>query len=119
MQKFAKFVLSQFALLQEALVANRVRMHVVSSLIPGQSGYIRGVEDPHLLLWELLTKAIQHGRRICVVFADFKKAFPATWREDLLLLTYDTVKNIRGRIFALIADIFKENHISVWLSRRR
>ena len=57
-----------------------------AALVAGDSGYVRDVADPDMVLHELLATAIQTGRPIYVVLGDFKHAFPNTWREALLVL---------------------------------
>jgi len=109
-------VLSQFALLQEGLVAGRVREMIVDALEQGQSGYIRGVEDPQLLLHELCALFVDTHRRLCVVMGDFHQAFRRTWRQDLLCLVYNTVTALRGSVYRLVVDIFKPNSVAVWLN---
>ncbi|CAE7431354.1 unnamed protein product, partial [Symbiodinium sp. CCMP2456] len=81
------FVRSQMGLLQEGVLALRLRPAIWSHLLEGQSGYIRSSEDPVLALTELrqLAVASQH-RCVFVLMGDFEKAFPSCWRNDILHL---------------------------------
>lgn len=78
-------VKSQMGLLQEGLLTQRLTLPLRSALTPGQSGYARGVEDPHLLLHELVTESLAAHRCLWHLPADSVKAFPNTLREDLLV----------------------------------
>ena len=98
-------MLVQFALLQEALLSLRIRKLIAESLTPGQSGYLRGVEDPHLLFHEITEIFGARGRRFVAVMGDFDKAFPRCGREDVLLLLEFRVPKAKGSVFALMHDI--------------
>ena len=80
------FVKVQMGLLQQAILSGRMLPSVRNELEAGQSGYARGVEDPVLLLHELI--ALRRGLLLPTwyLMGDFKKAFPRTWREDVLVL---------------------------------
>ena len=50
-----------------------------------------------------------------LTMGDFVKAFPRTWREDLLCLL-SRVPGLTGGAFALLADILQSDDVQVWLS---
>eukprot|EP00973_Karenia_brevis_P042772 5919973-Karenia_brevis.AAC.1 len=54
-------VKQQMGLIQECVLATRLAPVVRAALTPGQSGYVRGVEDPHLLLHEVVATALAQG----------------------------------------------------------
>ena len=101
------------ALLQEAVIANRLRSTFVSRLIAGQSGYIRGVEDPQLLLHELVSLMRRCGRFLWILMGDFAKAFPRVWREDLLVELYQAVPELRGSMYTLLHQIFQPGSVQI------
>ena len=102
-------------LLQEAVLATRIKPHIHGHLCPGQSGYVRDVEDPMLVLFELIVTQAQMGRLLWLCFGDFVKAFPRTSRADLLALLYSGPR-IRHGAFALLEDIMSRDELFVWLS---
>ena len=77
-------VKAQMGLIQEGLLSERLLERIQCSLERGQSGYVRGVQDPHLLLHEILSESRRFRRDVWLLPGDFVKAFPLTWREDLL-----------------------------------
>ena len=70
--------------------ARGLRPVVWGNLEDGQSGYIRGTDDPLLVLYEVLKQATHASRTLYLLLGDFKHAFPYTWREDLLLILAGT-----------------------------
>jgi hypothetical protein len=108
-------VRAQMGLLQEAVLATRIRPTIQQSLCPGQSGYIRDVEDPMLMLHELVSMMILMKRMLWLCMGDFEKAFPRTDRSDLLVLLFNGPR-IRDGAFALLEDIMAWDKIRVWLS---
>ena len=105
----------QMGLLQEAVLAARIKPQVRACLTTGQSGYVRDVEDPLLALHELLVAQSSLGRSLWICFADFVKAFPRTDRSDLLTLLYSRTR-IRGGAWSLLEDIFAWDCVHVLLS---
>jgi hypothetical protein len=69
-------------------MAQRIAPPVRARLRPGQGGYVRGVEDPQLVLHEACAE--RSFLKLCtwMLFGDQKKAFPKTWREALLGLLW-------------------------------
>lgn len=102
-------------LLQEAVLAARVKPNIHDHLCPGQSGYMRDVEDPMLVLFELVMAQAHMGRLLWLCFGDFVKAFPRTCRADLLSMLYSG-PGIRNGAFALLDDIMSWDELFVWLS---
>ena len=49
---------SQFSLLQEGILFERLFLPVRAAQVPGQSGHVRGVEDPHLLFHQISADVI-------------------------------------------------------------
>ncbi len=72
------FIMVQFALLQEGVVASRIRVQVRASILEGQSGYIRGVEGPIMVAHEVSTTVLAQGRCLWASLGDFERAFPRT-----------------------------------------
>ena len=107
------FVKAQMGLLQEGLISKRLKHIVFDYLMPVQSGYWKGVEDPHLVLHELCSMTMEHKRQLWLVFADFKKAFPRTWRGNLLLLLNKGPRVLDGA-FALLASVLELDEVHVW-----
>ena len=107
------FVRSQMGLLQEGVLALRLRPAIWSHLLEGQSGYIRSSEDPVLALTELrqLAVASQH-RCVFVLMGDFEKAFPSCWRNDILHLAAECPL-LSGGALHLLGDILDSDSVSV------
>ena len=109
------FVKVQLGLLQEALLAARVKPTLFEFLHPCQSGYCKAVDVPHLVLHELCSMARQQNRVIWLVMGDFKKAFPRVWRE-LLLDLLGSGPRLHNGIFELLASILASDSVHVWQS---
>ena len=92
------FVRSQMGLLQEGVLAQRLRPEVWKTLHPCQSGYQPGVGDARLVLNELVASYLSAGRCLFIIMGDFKKAFRRTWRKDLL--------EIIGKRFNIQLELF-------------
>ena len=97
-------VRSQLGLLQEGIVTNRIAQHVRASLTEGQSGFVRGCEDPQLLLHEIMADALSLGLCLWMLMGDFQKAFPKTWRHDLLSII--GARDVDGGMFACLCNFF-------------
>ena len=108
-------VKAQLGLLQESVLTGRIAAPLQSSLTPGQSGYIRGCEDPQLVLHEIVATCISENRSIWVVFGDFRKAYPNTWRNLLLTKVAANVQLPPGEMTLLIST-FESDEVVVWLS---
>ena len=102
-------------LLQEAVLASRLKPSIHGHLCLGQSGYMRDVEDPMLALFELTSLLAHQNRLLWACLGDFQKAFPRTDRSDLLVLLHNGPM-IRHGAFALLEDIMSWDHVRVWLS---
>ena len=100
------FVKSQMGLLQEGVLALGLRPRVWGYLEEGQSGYLRSSDDPLLVLAELNCISAEQHRRIFANLGDFQKAFPSSWREDLLLLL-SRGPQVQGGAFHLLSDILR------------
>ena len=98
----------QMGLLQEAVLAARIKPSICRALVAGQSGYVRDVADPHLILHELMATALQLGRPIFLVLGDFQQAFPNTWREVLLMLLQQNV-HVDGGAYLLLHAMLTED----------
>ena len=109
------FVKIQMGLLQETILSRRLSPPVRVHLAAGQSGYIRGTEDPILLLHELCSLRLRLNLCTWYSLGDFQKAFPRVWRADLLNLAHG-VPEFRDGAYALLADILKVDQVHVWLS---
>ena len=109
------FVRVQLALLQESILCARVLGKIRNYIRPCQTGYVRGIEDPHLFLYELASLRRQQGLALVFALADFKKAFPRTWREDLLSITSEGPR-IHDGTFALLAEMMEPETVHIWLS---
>eukprot|EP00439_Symbiodinium_sp_Y106_P071520 s5564_g12.t2 len=109
------FVKAQLGLMQEALLAQRWLSATRRFIQPCQSGYIRGVDDAHLLLHEVSAEAILQHRPLWFVMGDFHKAFPRVCRHDLLCALADG-PHVNGHCLGLLGDILKEDHVVVWYS---
>ena len=72
------FVKVQLGLLQETLLSKRLKQIIGRYLMPCQSGYWKGVEDPHLVLHTVSTMAKQECRQLWLVLGDCMKAFLAS-----------------------------------------
>jgi len=111
------FVKIQMGLLQEVLLAKRVKGDIFAYIMPCQSGYQKGVESPHFVLHEVAAMAKVQGRQLWLVLGDFKKAFPRVWRNHLLLLLNKGPRVLDGA-FALLASILESDVAHVWLGGR-
>ena len=80
------FVRAQMGLLQEGILSDRLVGTVWGALSDVQSGYMRGVEDPLLVLYEVAAAMRAAGRCLFLLFGDFHEAFPRVWRQDLFHL---------------------------------
>ena len=100
-------------LLQEGLVAGRLKHVIFDYLRPCQSGYCKGIEDPHLVMHELCSIAGATKRALWFVLGDFRKAFPRVWRE-LLLSLLEAGQRIRGGMFALLGSILHSDWFDDW-----
>ena len=109
------FIKAQFGLLQEGLMALRVKPVIFDFLQKCQSGFTRGIQDPHMVLHELCCLAKQFQRAIWCVMGDFRKAFPRVWRELLLKLLHKDVGLGHG-IFELLANMLESDSVRIWLS---
>ena len=93
----------QMGLLQETVLANRVRPRMLQHLYPGQSGFLRDVSDPQLVLHEVLAVVRESLRSAWLAPSDLWKAFPHTWRDGLLLLIHEGPR-LRDGVFALLGS---------------
>ncbi|OLP99287.1 hypothetical protein AK812_SmicGene18188 [Symbiodinium microadriaticum] len=109
------FIKSQMGLLQEGILAIRLRPAVWGSLQNGQSGYMRGVDDPLLVLHDLAQITVHQNRCFYAVMGDFEKAFPSVWREDVLSLAAEC-PGVSGGVLHLLGDILDLDMVSVLLS---
>ncbi|CAE7805313.1 unnamed protein product [Symbiodinium necroappetens] len=109
------FVKVQLGLMQEALLTQRWLTATRRFIQPCQSGYIRGVDDAHLLLHEVSAEALHQHRPLWFVLGDFQKAFPRVCRHDLLCALADG-PHVNGHCLGLLGDILKEDHVVVWYS---
>ena len=105
----------QMGLLQETLLSQRLEPKVRSALTSGQSGYVRDVEDPIVLLHEICALRLAINLPTWTLMGDFKKAFPKVWREDLLVKMgiHGLVKDCA---FALLCDVLHRDFILVPMS---
>ena len=109
------FVKIQFGLLQEGMLAARIAPRLRRSLEAGQSGFVRGTEDPHLAVHEISAAALAQGRCVWTLMGDFVKAFPKTWRE-LVLFIMSQEAGIDGGCLASLCSILEDDEVAVWLS---
>ena len=109
------FVKSQMGLLQEGLIALRLKPIISAFLRPCQSGYLKGIDDPHLVMFELSSVALKQMRTLWVILGDFRQAFPRVWRDLLLDLAYSG-PGIQDGMFELLASILESDSVNVWLS---
>ena len=109
------FVKVQMGLLQEALLTQRWLTRTCAHIQPCQSGYVRGVEDAHLLLHEVSAEAIYQQRALWTVMGDFRKAFPSVCREDLVCTLADG-PHVNGQCLKLLADILRHDTVVIWHS---
>ena len=109
------FVKTQLGLMQEALLTQRWLSTVRNHIQPCQSGYIRSIDDAHLLLHEACAEAMFQHRPLWFVMGDFQKAFPRVCRQDLLCALADG-PGVRGPSLRLLADILKSDSVLVWYS---
>ena len=61
-------------LLQASLVATCIRPALRSYLLAGQSGYSRGTEDAHLVLFDTAASARQSNRCLWLLMGDYEKS---------------------------------------------
>ena len=108
-------VLTQHALLQEGILATRIRPLVSPALQPIQGGYIRDSLDTVLYLHELSVHYVACGRCLLAIHGDLIHAFPRTWREELLVLLHYVV-GIRDGALAEVASILEWDEWLVPLS---
>ena len=108
------FIKSQMGLLQEGVLANGVRPSIWGYLFDGQSGYMRSTDDPLLALTELTTSTISDKKCFFALLGDFQKAFPFTWREDILLLAANC-PNLTGGQLHLLGDMLSLDVVLVRL----
>ena len=108
------FVRVQLGLLQETLLCARLAPPVREYIWPGQSGYVRGVDDPHTFLHELVALRKPLGLVLVTLLGDHVNAFPRSWRDDLLLLMSDGA-GVRAGALALFAGMLSPETIHVWL----
>ena len=109
------FVKVQLGLLQEGLVEARLKPTIRTFLHPCQSGYFRGIQDPHLVLHEIYHLAEAAHRAVWLVMGDFKQAFPRVWRELLLQMIHKDI-GIGHGMLELLASILEFDEVHVWLS---
>ena len=102
----------QMGLLQEAILTNRIGPYLQSTIVPWQSGYVRGVEDAMIALHETTSLVLAEGRCVWSLFGDFVRAFPRVWRDDLLVLLSGS-ESVRGGSYALLADMFTQDNVHV------
>ena len=105
-------VKSQLGLLQEGLLSTRLAPTVRAYLSDYQGGYVRGVEDAHLLFHDLCAWVHSVGLVIWALLGDFKGAFPHVWRADLLALLASGPK-LHGGAMALLVSIFQQDLVVV------
>ena len=105
-------ICSQFGLLQESIVVERVKPTVRPYVLQCQSGYVRDVADAHLLGHEFIAAALGQGRPLWCVPADVWKAFPRMWREDFMDLLM-TGPRVRDGAAALIGSILEWDDVIV------
>jgi hypothetical protein len=106
------FISSQMGLLQEGLLAVGLRPAIRSYVFPGQSGYVRGCEDPLLVLESMAASFRNTGTCLYAGMVDFKQAFPRTWREDLLSLG-KPMPCWRGGLLHLLGHILASGNVIV------
>ena len=111
------FVKVQMGLLQEGLIAVRLKHHIFTYLRPCQSGYLKGIEDPHLVMHELCSVASAQKRTVWGVLGDFQQSFPRVWRELLLNLLHSG-PHIRDGMLSLLGSILHSDQVHIWLSGR-
>ena len=99
-------------LLQEGILSCRVTASLRADLRGCQSGYIRDVQDPHLLLHEVVSMRRQRNMPTWLVMADYVKAFPRTWRDDLLVILAEGPQ-LQDGAFALLADILARDEVVI------
>ena len=109
------FVRAQMGLLQEGLLTRRLCPALRAEITAGQSGYVRGTEDPHLLLFELQSIRVALGMCLWATFGDYVKAFPRTWRADLLDMVLSD-GHTHGGAMALLGDMLSGDVLHIWLS---
>ena len=111
------FVKVQLGLLQEGIAARRLKTDIFSYIRPCQSGYIKGVDDPQLVLHEMCSRAQHANRRIWYIMGDFIKAFPRVWRALMLDLLH-TGPKVHDGMFELMASMLESDSVHIWLSGR-
>ena len=103
---------SQLALIQESVLSNRVKTQVRAHLSRGQSGYVRDVGDPQLVLQAAMACIQETNRCAWTCFGDLLKAFPHTWREALVMLMHDG-PGLRCGALALLGSVLQFDVILV------
>ena len=106
------FIRSQAGLWQEACLRDVVRPGILDSRKPGQSGYVRGVEDAILWLHELAAAARASGRCMWILLCDLIRAFASTYRKDLLCMLHD-ISGVRDGSFLLLDSFLGHDSIVV------
>ena len=89
-------------LLQEGYIAVRLRNFLVKRRNPGQRGYVRGTDAPHLVMHDIARSCIDCGRCVWMLMGDFRCAFPATWRHDLLTLVAEA--GVQDGMFVILVS---------------
>ena len=92
----------------------RLKPIIRSFLHPCQSGYFRGIEDPHLVLHEVYHIAEAVMRAVWLVMGDFMQAFPRLWRELLLQMIHKDI-GIGHGMLELLASILEFDEVQIWL----
>jgi hypothetical protein len=108
-------ICSQFGLLQESLLVDRLKPVVRPYVEQCQSGYVRDVSDAHLLSHEMMASAMGQCRPIWCVPADVWKAFPRTWRADLMDILMSGPR-VRAGAAAMTGSILEWDDVVVALS---
>ena len=104
-------------LLQEGLLAGRIPPSVRRGLRTAQSGFVRGTEDPQLVIHEISAAALPQGLCIWMFLGDFIKAFPKTWRGLLVVLLAER-GGVAGGCMASLCSVMEHDDITIWLSGR-
>lgn len=103
------------AVLQENVLSRRLSSTVHGHWVPGKSGYTRGADDTHLLLHKIGDIAQYQLRCIWEAMGDYRRAFPPTWRADILTILAEGPP-IRGGANLLLHSIVLKDHVHVSLS---
>jgi len=107
-------------LLQEICLSRLVKPLLWPTLAPGQSGYTvnRSVDDPVMVMYDLNCIIRASGRCGFCVLGDFRKAFPSTWRSDILMQAAERPA-LRGGYLALLDEMLAKDIVTVTLSNGR